>query len=52
MVSLSLQMENSRKIDFWIFQTNNGGELIWEKSYGGFSSDYGSTIVEAKERFY
>lgn len=36
-------------MDIWTIMIDESGELIWEKSYGGFSSDYGSTIVEATD---
>ncbi len=33
-------------LDLWVIRTNNLGECLWTKSYGGVSSDYSGGIVE------
>ena len=32
--------------DFWVLMLNNFGNMIWEKSYGGASSDIATAMIE------
>ncbi len=44
--------ENFGVNDFWIFRTNNLGELIWQKSYGGSSYDFAQSILKLSNGNY
>jgi len=39
--------ENFGENDIWIFKTNATGELLWEKSFGGLSLDFGYDAIES-----
>ncbi len=34
--------------DFWVFQTDSMGNLLWERTYGGSKNEDGHTILETK----
>jgi hypothetical protein len=36
---------NHGKTDFWLFKTNDIGEIVWEKTYGGSEQDYPSNML-------
>lgn len=35
--------------DAWIVKLNNAGNIVWQKSYGGTSDDYASTIISSND---
>lgn len=37
--------------DVWIVRTDDTGAIIWERKYGGTSSDFGKKIIETQEGF-
>jgi hypothetical protein len=36
---------NHGKNDYWLFQTDENGQIIWEKTYGGSEEDYPSNML-------
>ncbi len=36
---------NYGKTDYWLFQTDENGQIIWEKTYGGSDEDYPSNML-------
>ena len=38
--------------DYWVVKLDVSGNLIWEKTYGGSSYDYGISIIESMEGGY
>lgn len=38
--------------DFWIMETDESGNLLWEKTFGGSGRDYGSTMALAADGGY
>ena len=39
--------ENFGENDIWIFKTDSVGQLVWEKSFGGLSLDFGYDALES-----
>lgn len=39
-------------IDMYIFKTNNSGEIVWTKTYGGALPDYASCVLKASDNNY
>ncbi len=35
--------------DFWIVKVNEGGDMQWEKSFGGSESDFGYSVVKSTD---
>jgi len=40
------------KTDFWLFQTDEYGQIIWEKTYGGSNEDYPANMLPTPEGGY
>ncbi len=36
---------NQGKNDYWLFKTNDFGEIIWEKTYGGSEEEYTANML-------
>lgn len=41
--------DNHGGSDFWVIKLEAGGNIIWERSYGGSSDDYGEAIYETSD---
>lgn len=44
--------KNNGKTDFWLVRTDNSGNILWEKSYGGSEDDFSSKIKTAPDGGY
>ncbi len=38
--------------DIWVLKLNKDGEVIWQKTYGGISTEYGESIIETNDGDY
>lgn len=36
--------------DVWVFLIDDTGELLWQKCYGGFNGDYGSSAIQSDDK--
>ena len=36
--------------DFWLVKTDAGGEMLWDKTYGGTSHDSGYAVIQTVDR--
>jgi hypothetical protein len=39
----------SKTIDFWVLKLDANGGIVWQKAYGGGSSDYGYCVQQTKD---
>ncbi len=40
---------NHGKSDYWLFKTNDIGEIVWEKTYGGSEQDYATNMLPSPD---
>lgn len=45
-------IESNGGSDFWIFKTNDGGDIIWEKKYGGSEDDGAYNLKQTADGGY
>ena len=38
--------------DFWLIETDTSGNIIWEKTYGGSSSEYSEKMIKSVDHGY
>ncbi|EHQ27075.1 autotransporter outer membrane beta-barrel domain-containing protein [Mucilaginibacter paludis] len=43
---------NHGKEDFWVLKLNSAGSIEWQKSYGGSSSDYATSVKQTNDGGY
>ncbi len=41
---------NHGNSDYWLVKLNSGGEMLWEKNYGGTQIEYGYSVVETSDK--
>ena len=43
-------ISNMGENDLWVIKTDDNGELIWQKTFGGADLDYGFDVIENKDK--
>jgi hypothetical protein len=44
--------ENHGNIDFWVLKIDDNGNILWQKTYGGFGFDYLGAIIQTQDDGY
>ena len=44
--------ENNGATDFWVLRLDTSGNILWEKSFGDTSDDYGTSVQETSDGSY
>ncbi|TSA28289.1 hypothetical protein D4R71_01055 [bacterium] len=47
-----IQIRNEHYSDIWVIKTDNNGNIIWNKTYGGYESECGYTILQTNDMHY
>lgn len=43
---------NSGSMDMWLVALNSSGNMLWQKSFGGSSHDYGKSLIQTSDGGY
>jgi len=41
--------EPSQSIDFWVFETNAGGDVLWQRRYGGTEPEFSRAVTPTQD---
>lgn len=47
-ISGSIRSKGFGNDDIWVLKLNRYGHFVWEKTFGGFNSEKGNSVIEAK----
>ncbi len=51
-VACSIKYAEAEKYDFWILKLDPGGNIIWQKTYGGISNEWAYSIQQTIDEGY